>query len=161
MVSSRAYRGLTGWAKARSGLIRAGPSPITADSGHCPVACAREASSTPLEASFLYPRLAATCSLVIPKAANAPYRPCTTEVWIYSSRTTRTYQTCSRHLRTMADPVQRTASPYTDPNVKGPKSQQLSVGLGRSLLQNNKSMAPRSLRDSHMTKKPGLTCSPC
>ena len=42
-------------------------------------------------------------------------------------------------IRTMADPVLRTASPYTDPSVKGPRSQQLSTGLGRSLLQEKKS----------------------
>jgi phosphoenolpyruvate carboxykinase (ATP) len=31
-----------------------------------------------------------------------------------------------KHLRTMKDPVARTASPYTDPSVKGPRSQLLS-----------------------------------
>ncbi|KAI1371054.1 hypothetical protein F4677DRAFT_321624 [Hypoxylon crocopeplum] len=41
-------------------------------------------------------------------------------------------------LRTMADPVFRTASPYTDPAVKGPKSQQLSTGHSHSLLQHSK-----------------------
>jgi hypothetical protein len=33
-----------------------------------------------------------------------------------------------KHLRTMKDPVARTASPYTDPTVKGPRSQQLHSG---------------------------------
>ncbi|KAI1748554.1 phosphoenolpyruvate carboxykinase [Xylaria castorea] len=36
----------------------------------------------------------------------------------------------------MPDPVQRIASPYHDPAVKGPKSQQLSSGLSRSPLKN-------------------------
>lgn len=45
----------------------------------------------------------------------------------------------SSTLRTMADPVLRTASPYTDPSVKGPKSQQLSTGHSHSLLQHSKS----------------------
>ncbi|KAI6082232.1 phosphoenolpyruvate carboxykinase-domain-containing protein [Hypoxylon rubiginosum] len=44
----------------------------------------------------------------------------------------------SSTLRTMADPVLRTASPYTDPSVKGPKSQQLSTGHSHSLLQHSK-----------------------
>lgn len=45
----------------------------------------------------------------------------------------------SSTLRTMNDPVLRTASPYTDPSVKGPKSQQLSTGHSHSLLQHSKS----------------------
>lgn len=45
----------------------------------------------------------------------------------------------SSTLRTMADPVVRTASPYTDPTVKGPKSQQLASGHSHSLLQQHKS----------------------
>lgn len=52
--------------------------------------------------------------------------------------------TMSRSLRTMPDPVQRTASPYHDPTVKGPKSQQLSSGLSHSLLQTNKSKPPQA-----------------
>jgi hypothetical protein len=47
--------------------------------------------------------------------------------------------TISRSLRTMPDPVQRSASPYTDPTVKGPRSQQLTSGLSRSRLQDDKS----------------------
>ena len=61
---------------------------------------------------------------------------------------TRTLKT----IRTMADPVLRTASPYTDPSVKGPRSQQLSTGQGRSLLQDKKSeckMSYRSRRHRH------------
>lgn len=45
----------------------------------------------------------------------------------------------SSSLRTMNDPVVRTASPYTDPSVKGPKSQQLTNGHSHSLLQHSKS----------------------
>ncbi|KAH8163513.1 hypothetical protein CIB48_g4743 [Xylaria polymorpha] len=41
-------------------------------------------------------------------------------------------------LRTMPDPVLRTASPYHDPAVKGPKFQQLSSGLSRSPLKDDK-----------------------
>lgn len=33
-----------------------------------------------------------------------------------------------KHLRTMKDPVARTASPYTDPSVKGPRHSLLSHG---------------------------------
>ncbi|ORY62657.1 phosphoenolpyruvate carboxykinase-domain-containing protein [Pseudomassariella vexata] len=41
----------------------------------------------------------------------------------------------------MKDPVPRTASPYIDPSVKGPKSQQLSASLAHSLLQDRKMIA--------------------
>ncbi|TGJ86619.1 hypothetical protein E0Z10_g2143 [Xylaria hypoxylon] len=44
----------------------------------------------------------------------------------------------------MPDPVQRTASPYHDPAVKGPKSQQLSSGLPRSPLKNDEKMIPNN-----------------
>lgn len=58
------------------------------------------------------------------------YRPCTTDLWITSSgprlpRLCHCYH--SKSLRTMKDPVQRTASPYVDPSIKGPRSQQLSA----------------------------------
>ncbi|KAI0877394.1 phosphoenolpyruvate carboxykinase [Hypoxylon argillaceum] len=52
-----------------------------------------------------------------------------------------------RSLKTAPDPVQRTASPYHDPTVKGPKSQQLSSGLSRTPLQNDKSKAPQILQE--------------
>ncbi|KAI0420794.1 phosphoenolpyruvate carboxykinase [Xylaria grammica] len=42
----------------------------------------------------------------------------------------------------MPDPVQRTASPYHDPAVKGPKSQQLSSGLSHSPLKKADNMIP-------------------
>ncbi|KAJ8125289.1 hypothetical protein O1611_g8351 [Lasiodiplodia mahajangana] len=59
---------------------------------------------------------------------------------VLSSAACRPLQTTtiSRSLRTMPDPVQRTDSPYHDPAVKGPRSQQLSSGLSRSPLQNDK-----------------------
>jgi hypothetical protein len=41
-----------------------------------------------------------------------------------------------KHIRTMADPVARTASPYTDPTVKGPRSQQLHSGQQSSRSRN-------------------------
>jgi len=44
-----------------------------------------------------------------------------------------------RNIRTMPDPVQRSDTPYTDPAVKGPRSQQLTSGLSRSRLQDDKS----------------------
>jgi hypothetical protein len=56
----------------------------------------------------------------------------------YPQQTLRTL----RNIRTMPDPVQRTASPYTDPAVKGPRSQQLTSGLARSRLQDDKSKLP-------------------
>jgi hypothetical protein len=65
-------------------------------------------------------------------------RPCITDKWIYSSRNSelkRYQQTFATLIRTMKDPVQRTASPYTDPTVKGPKSQQLAAQLSHSLIQ--------------------------
>jgi len=46
-----------------------------------------------------------------------------------------------KHLRTMKEPVARTASPYTDPTVKGPRSQQLHSG---HLSQARKSTSPSS-----------------
>ncbi|KAI0898966.1 hypothetical protein F4806DRAFT_320285 [Annulohypoxylon nitens] len=70
-----------------------------------------------------------------------PYSP-SVFGWNYS----KSYQNhiVSRNLstlRTMADPVLRTASPYTDPSVKGPKSQQLTNGHSHSLLQHSKMIA--------------------
>ncbi|KAH9886511.1 hypothetical protein F4778DRAFT_758107, partial [Xylariomycetidae sp. FL2044] len=78
-------------------------------------------------------------------SSTAPYTriqasPLTTE-WIYYPTLpslSKSKLTISRSLRTMADPLPRTASPYTDPSVKGPKSQQLSSGLSHSLLQDTK-----------------------
>jgi len=46
-----------------------------------------------------------------------------------------------KHLRTMKEPVARTASPYTDPAVKGPRSQQLHSSSGISP-QARKSKSP-------------------
>ncbi|KAI0909521.1 hypothetical protein F4823DRAFT_425004 [Ustulina deusta] len=68
------------------------------------------------------------------RARNSPLRS------VLSSAANRRPQTTtiSRSLRTMPDPVQRTASPYYDPAVKGPKSQQLSSGLSHSTPQNDK-----------------------
>jgi hypothetical protein len=57
---------------------------------------------------------------VLSSAANRP------------SQTSVQIPAISKSLRTMPDPVQRTASPYHDPAVKGPKSQQLSHGPSRS-----------------------------
>ncbi|KAI1364123.1 phosphoenolpyruvate carboxykinase [Xylaria arbuscula] len=76
-------------------------------------------------------------------APYAPYYPTPSCPYlsVLSSAANRRPQTfaptaaISRSLRTMPDPVQRTASPYHDPTVKGPKSQQLSTGLSRSLLK--------------------------
>ncbi|KAK8037896.1 phosphoenolpyruvate carboxykinase [Apiospora phragmitis] len=44
----------------------------------------------------------------------------------------------------MKDPVQRTASPYTDPSIKGPRSQQL-FSHTHSLLHNHKMIAPNKV----------------
>ncbi|KAK7456897.1 phosphoenolpyruvate carboxykinase [Colletotrichum acutatum] len=51
----------------------------------------------------------------------------------------------------MKDPVQRTASPYTDPKVKGPKSQILAEGTQADLRKTN--MAP-SVIASNVNKTP-------
>ncbi|KAI1813851.1 phosphoenolpyruvate carboxykinase [Poronia punctata] len=48
-----------------------------------------------------------------------------------------------RYIRTMVSPVQRTASPYHDPSVKGPKSQQLTSGPSRSRPEDDK-MLPKN-----------------
>lgn len=53
---------------------------------------------------------------------------------------TRTSSKTNCIIRTMADPVARTASPYPDKNVKGPRSsQQLHSAVAHSLLQDRKS----------------------
>lgn len=65
-------------------------------------------------------------------------RPCITDKWISLSNA-RLFQREIQLLRTMADPVARTASPYPDKSVKGPRSQQLQSGLAHSLLQDRKS----------------------
>lgn len=69
---------------------------------------------------------------VLSSAANRP------------SQTRAQLPAISKSLRTMPDPVQRTASPYHDPAVKGPKSQQLSHGLSRLHPKDDKSSFIRS-----------------
>lgn len=69
-------------------------------------------------------------------------RPCMTDKWIYSSRNSEPkgyQQSFATLIRTMKDPVQGTSTPYSDPTVKGPKSQQLAAQLSHSLLQDYKS----------------------
>ena len=48
-----------------------------------------------------------------------------------------------QHLRTMKDPVARTASPYTDPSIKGPSSQRLALASPQEL---RRSMSSPRLR---------------
>lgn len=46
-----------------------------------------------------------------------------------------------KHIRTMKDPVARTNSPYTDPSVKGPRSQLLSSGRPSNLSSSSNMLA--------------------
>jgi phosphoenolpyruvate carboxykinase (ATP) len=60
------------------------------------------------------PTLPNWCQLPRPSSAHAPKPP--------------GLERRRKHLRTMKDPVTRTDSPYTDPSVKGPRSQFLTEG---------------------------------
>jgi hypothetical protein len=124
--------------------------PIKVTSNHWPVVCRQRYSTAPQSRVFLYPRSQSSGTRAIrvqrylkTHSVTAPYSPyrnhpyCAAK-WI-SSSTSRELILKSQPLRTMNDPVARTASPYVDPSVKGPKSQQLSSGLSRSLLQDRKS----------------------
>jgi hypothetical protein len=69
-----------------------------------------------------------------------------------------------KHLRTMPDPVARTASPYTDPSVKGPRSK--LQASGRSLAANSKYAVTQAVcRHSWLlaflllTQAPSIQCS--
>lgn len=102
-------------------------------------------STRPTLLAFLYPRprpmirdSSHSSSYRLSTPSLAQYCPCTTDRWIRSCITTLSHQNISKSLRTMKDPVQRTASPYTDPSVKGPRSQQL-FSHTHSLLHNHKS----------------------
>lgn len=138
--------------------------PINARTRHQPVAWRKEVPVAPRPVAFLYPRFRPSTGkitisvlseklrqLSIHTTLSAPYsqfrfRPSRTTEWNSASYSTQNFnrypgdiRRILKTIRTMAEPVLRTASPYTDPAVKGPKSQQLSSGLGRSLLQDNKS----------------------
>lgn len=136
--------------------------PITVGFLTRPVECRQRPSPAPLLQEALYPRFRPmstwpttfhrylhTGSLTV---LTAPYsqirkRPSWSAQWIPCppSQASTTYSsiTSPRPLKTMADPVARTASPYFDPSVKGPRSQQLSQGLAHSLLQDRKSELSR------------------
>lgn len=137
--------------------------PISTSTHHEPVECRQRTLRTPHGIAFLYPRFRPSTnrnSIPVPSkqlrqlsyhtTLPAPYSqlritPYFTIQWNFASHSTRNF---SRHprdfgilktIRTMPDPVPRTASPYVDPTVKGPRSQQLSSGQGHSLLQDHKS----------------------
>ncbi len=138
--------------------------PISARIHPQPVECHEQTSLTPRTVTFLYPRFrpsTSNCTKSVPSrrlsqsnvhstALTAPYShiricPSYTGEWNSASYSTQSFSLYPRDfrdlktIRTMADPVLRTASPYIDPTVKGPKSQQLSSGHSRSLLQDHKS----------------------
>jgi hypothetical protein len=56
-----------------------------------------------------------------------------------------------KHLRTMKDPVARTDSPYTDPSVKGPRSQLLTQGPA-SRTANSRSSSAASHLAAHWSR---------
>lgn len=156
--------------------------PINASSHYQPVACRQHAPAAPRAVAFLYPRFRpsfsrSTISVPFKKlrqrnfhtTLSAPYSqtripPACTREWNSASYSTQKFTRYtsdihdSKTIRTMADPVFRTASPYVDPTVKGPKSQQLSSGLGRSLLQHHKSQSD-SLPDISRIQLQGLVSS--
>ena len=151
--------------------------PISVSVYNQPVECRQWPPVTPRAVTFLYPRfrpstnrntispLPRQLSRLNPDTTratlSAPYSslrllPSRTNEWNSANYAPSSSRILSRYLphtralktiRTMADPVLRTASPYTDPSVKGPRSQQLSTGHGHSLLQERKSES-RSLRIS-------------
>lgn len=122
--------------------------PITVSNYWQPVVFAQDTHAAPPglpSLAFLYPRPRPTIrdsshstSYRLSTPSLAQYCPCTTDRWTRSCITTLSHQNISKSLRTMKDPVQRTASPYTDPSVKGPRSQQL-FSHTHSLLHNHKS----------------------
>lgn len=83
-------------------------------------------------------------SFALSSPSSRRFLPCHILKWTATTDIQIQYPVCpsfSRQIRTMPDPVPRTASPYTNPSFKGPRSQQLSSGLPRSLLQDYKSMS--------------------